>query len=361
VLPEIGDADGGRLLPLVERAQCDPRGVLAVAAAMFGRGDFADAAERMTPEVPWLMGEEGVRAFGAAAPSKPSGAASRMFASGGYVVMRSGWERDAHQMIVDVGPLGCPISAGHGHADLLSVQCSAFGEPVLVDPGTYCYTPAPEWRNFFRSTAAHTTLTIDGRDQVEPDGPFRWRGRPRVRVKEWRSDASCDFVDASHDAYAGITHRRRVMFAKPDYWVIVDDVIGEAASHQIDVRFQFAPMNVSIVGERWARADTPGGNTLWIGTVAPGAVTPHVKAGECAPICGWVSADYGQRTPAPQLIFTARTTIPWRGITLLMPQRGKRVAPPSMSALFDDHNLPIGIELEDRSESIFADDTDIYR
>jgi hypothetical protein len=151
------------------------------------------------------------------------------------------------------------------------------------------------------------------------------------------------------------------MFAKPDYWVIVDDVIGDAASHQIDVRFQFAPMNVSIVGERWARADTPGGNTLWIGTVAPGAVTPHVKAGECVPICGWVSADYGQRTPAPQLIFTARTTIPWRGITLLMPQRGKRVAPPSMSALFDDHNLPIGIELEDRSESIFADDTDIYR
>jgi hypothetical protein len=30
--------------------------------------------------------------------------------------MRSGWERDAHQMIVDVGPLGCTISAGHGHA-----------------------------------------------------------------------------------------------------------------------------------------------------------------------------------------------------------------------------------------------------
>lgn len=40
VLPEIGDADGGRLLPLVERGQCDPRGVFAIGAAMFGRGDF---------------------------------------------------------------------------------------------------------------------------------------------------------------------------------------------------------------------------------------------------------------------------------------------------------------------------------
>ena len=33
------------------------------------------------------------------------------------------------------------VSGGHGHADLLSVQCSVFGERVLVDAGTYGYTP----------------------------------------------------------------------------------------------------------------------------------------------------------------------------------------------------------------------------
>ena len=204
VLPEIGDADGGRLMPLVERAQCDPRGVLAVAAAMFGRGDFADAAEGLTPEVPLLMGAAGVQSFGAATPATPSGVASRMFPSGGYAVMRSGWERDALQMVVDVGPLGCSVSAGHGHADLLSIQCSAFGEPVLVDPGTYCYTPEREWRSFFRRTAAHSTVVLDGRGQVEPEGPFSWRGRPHVHVHEWRSNAESDFLDASHDAYRGI-------------------------------------------------------------------------------------------------------------------------------------------------------------
>ena len=51
--------------------------------------------------------------------------------------MRSGWEPDAHQAIVDIGPIGCPVSGGHGHADLLSMQCSIFGEPCLVDAGTY--------------------------------------------------------------------------------------------------------------------------------------------------------------------------------------------------------------------------------
>jgi hypothetical protein len=365
VLPEIGDADGGRLLPLVERGQCDPRGAFAIGAAMFGRGDFAAAAESMTPEVPWLTGDEGVRAFAAAIPSTPASHASRIFPSGGYAVMRSNRDRDAHQMIVDVGPLGCTFSSGHGHADLLSIQCAAFGEAVLVDPGTYCYTPDTDWRNFFRGTAAHSTVMIDGRDQVEPDGPFSWRGRPRVDVREWRSNSDCDFVDASHTAYAGITHRRRVLFAKPDYWVVVDDVYGNGGNpvfaHQIELGFQFAPMNVFLVRDHWARAQTPGGNTFWIGSFAPTAVKPRVKSGQLAPIRGWVSVEYGQRTPAPMLVYANRAPLPWRSITLLMPQRGDRKTIPAVSALFDDHNLPIGIDLEHLRESVFVDDSDIFR
>jgi uncharacterized heparinase superfamily protein len=369
-LPEIGDADGGHLFPLVERGQCDPRGAFAVSAAMFGRGDFAGAAEGLTPDVPWLMGEEGVRAFDAATPVQPTGVVSRLFPSGGYAVMRSGWDRDAHQMIVDVGPLGCSYSAGHGHADLLSIQCSVFGEATLVDAGTYCYTPETEWRNFFRGTAAHSTLMIDGRDQVEPQGPFGWQGRPRVNVREWRTSVDCDFVDASHTGYAGIMHRRRVLFAKPDYWVVVDDVTADPADlkvgttnadHQIALGFQFAPMSVAAVRDRWARAVTPAGNTLWIGSFAPVAAKPVVKTGDLAPIRGWVSADYGQRTPAPLLVYASKHSLPWRSITLLMPQRGDRSSVPAVSALFDDHDLPIGIALEDVRESVFVDETDIFR
>ena len=88
---------------------------------------------------------------------------------------------------------------------------------------------------------------------------------------------------------------------------------------------------------------------------------PHVKSGELAPIRGWVSSDYGQRTPAPLLVYAAKAPLPWRSITLLMPQRGDRSSAPAVSALFDDHNLPIGIELEDRRESVFVDDSDIFR
>jgi len=361
-LPEMGDADGGRLLPLVERQPCDPRGVFGVGAAMFGRDDFAWAADRIAPEVPWLMGENGIAAFAERCPSTPSGAASRIFPSGGYAVMKSGWDREAHQMIIDVGPLGCPFSSGHGHADLLSVQCSAFGEPILVDAGTYCYTPEPEWRNFFRGTAAHGTLRVDGRDQVESDGPFSWQGRARVRVREWRSGHACDFVDASHTAYPGVVHRRRVLFVKPDYWVIVDDVAGDPPYvHRLDLGFQFAPISVAIVRERWVRAETPRGNTFWIGSFAPALARPAIQCGTTAPIRGWVSRDYGQRAPAPLVTYTTRMSKPWRSITVLMPRRGSTRAVPLVSPLTGDDDLPIGLELEDAHESIFVDEVDIFR
>jgi hypothetical protein len=167
------------------------------------------------------------------------------FQSAGYAAMRSGWDVNAHQMIVDVGPLGCPISSGHGHADLLSVQCVAFGEPILIDAGTGSYTGDGQWRDYFRSTAAHSTLRVDKRDHAQPAGLFAWHSRPRATLLEWHSDTLFDVIHAEHDAYSDIsvTCRRRAIFVKPHYWLLIDDVDG-SAPHQVEVAFQFAPMRV---------------------------------------------------------------------------------------------------------------------
>jgi hypothetical protein len=39
------------------------------------------------------------------------------------------------------------------------------GEDIIVDTGTYVYTPYPEWRNKFRSTAFHNTIEIGDIEQ----------------------------------------------------------------------------------------------------------------------------------------------------------------------------------------------------
>ena len=345
-MPLIGDDDGGWLLPFVPRAPDDPRGVFSVAAAFFGRSDYAWAAGGPAADLVWLLGRPGVEAYEALRPVSPADAPSRLFPAGGYAVMQTGWEPDAHQLIFDVGPLGSPMRAGHAHADLLGIQCAAFGHPYLVDGGTYGYTAEPAWRDFFRGAAAHSTITVDGVEQAVPVGPFKWRARPEARLCRWVSRAAVDFADASHDAYTRlpdpVVHRRRVLFVKPRYWIVVDDLDG-AAAHRVELRFQFASMAVTVDRDLWARARGPGGHGLLIRPFATVALRAEVREGEAAPIEGWVSPTYGLRRPAPAVVYVAAAALPLRLVTLLYPAEDCLAPPPAVSPLAREGPGPVGL------------------
>jgi uncharacterized heparinase superfamily protein len=358
-VPSIGDSDGQALLPFSSRSPRDARDLFAVAAVVFNRSDFAWAAEGFAPEVAWLTGIEGVQAFDEIAPAPPTSARSRVFPSGGYAVMSSGWERDAHQMLVDIGPLGCAVSSGHGHADLLAIQCAVFGEPTIVDPGTHWYTGDSKWRDFFRSTAAHSTVTIDGESQAEASGPFGWRRRPRVRLREWHSTPDFDFLDAEHDGYARLAdpvcHRRRVIFVKPAYWILIDDLLG-AARHRVDLTFQFAPGEVALGAHPWARAITKSGQVLWISPFPSAPAQATLKCGELSPICGWMAPEFGHLRPAPMLIYSFAVALPWRIVTLLLPDRQGHSTPPAVRPLYDNGGLPNGFVFERPRRTVHFDD-----
>ena len=355
-MPQIGDADGGTLLVLTRRAQDDFRGVLATAAAFFGRADCAWAAGAVAPEVLWLLGPAGLDAFDALSPVAPAGPPSRLFPDGGFAIMRSGWVADDHQLIFDVGPLGCPVSGGHGHADLLSVQCAVFGEPFLVDAGTYCYAGDPESRGYFRSTAAHSAVVVDGASQAASGGPFRWVARPSARLLDWRSTPALDFADAHHLAYAGlpgggVVHRRRVAFVRGSYWLVVDDLEG-AGEHHVDLQFQFAPLEVLVDPALWAHARGRSGAELRVRPFASVALKASVHTGELDPRRGWVSPIYGRCEPAPLLVYSAVTTLPLRVLTVLLPSARPRAAAPAVSPVVDASGAPVGIVLEDAGERI---------
>jgi uncharacterized heparinase superfamily protein len=346
-IPAIGDADGGTLLPLATRAAHDGRGRFGIAAALFGRKDFAWASGKAPPELLWLMGPAAAERHAALGAVAPLDNPSRLFPAGGYAVMRSGWERDAHQLIVDVGPLGCPTTSGHGHADLLSLQCAIFGEPCLVDPGTYCYTSEPSWRDFFRSTGAHSAVEVDGLSQAAPAGPFAWHQRPKAHLRSWLTEPDLDVLDATHDAYRhlSVTCRRRVIFVKPQYWLVVDDLEG-SGTHEVNVTFQFAPtVRVRVLPHGWAKADMSNGRGLWVLCLASGPLHPSISCGDISPTRGWVSSDYGQRAPAPALVYSGAVALPWRSITLLLPEASGAAVPPTVSPIFDDHGCPLGITL----------------
>jgi hypothetical protein len=323
-IPQIGDTDGGWLLPMVRRAPDDFSGLFSTAAVLFHRADYAWAAGGLASETLWMLGTQAQKDFAALRPAPPHNTAMHVFRDGGYVVMRNGWQSKAHHMIFDTGPLGCGLSGAHGHADLLSIQASVFGEPYIIDAGTGSYRADDEWRNYFRGTRAHSTVMVDGIGQAEPAGPFAWRQpRPAARLMHHASSTDIDLVEAQHDAYSSlrdpVTHRRRILFVKggAGYWVIVDDLTG-TAEHKLELRYQLAALDVRRE-EAWTRIRGRNGSALLVRAFAPCALDTELCEGQLDPIGGWVSPNYGQRIPTPCLTYRTEQQLPLRIVTLLYP------------------------------------------
>ena len=184
--PAFGDGDDGYVLDIGQ----DPHSVrewLAVGAALFGRSDFKALAGRDAESVEWLLGKPGHERLTAVPDPQNRAVASRALKDSGYYLLQYGpsGSADRVSVVFDCGPLGLEPLAGHGHADVLSFTVRAFGKDVLVDPGTYDYFSCPKWREYFRSTRAHNTVVVDGRDQSEMLGLFLWGRKANARCLRW--------------------------------------------------------------------------------------------------------------------------------------------------------------------------------
>lgn len=158
--------------------------------------------------------------------------------------MRDGWTADSNYLCFDCGPHGM-LNGGHAHADALSFEVAANGSTVLVDPGTFTYTGSKEDRDWFRSSMAHNTLTIDGQSSSVAAGPFSWRRSARCHLSKWICHERFDLVTGAHDGYERLAdpvkHWRSILFIKNGYWVIRDQLKSEAA-HRVDLWFHFSPI-----------------------------------------------------------------------------------------------------------------------
>jgi hypothetical protein len=348
------------VLPVSTASPDDFRATFSTAAVLFGDPVYAWAAGHLASDTFWLLGSRAATVFDALEKRPPQQASSRVFPVGGFVAMRSGWDEKAHALIFDAGPLGCPYSAGHGHADLLSIQCSVFGERYLVDAGTCCYTANQEVRDFFRSTAAHSAVLVDGASQADPAGPFSWRNRCTAHLLRWTIEKTFAHADAVNDAYRRladpVSHRRRVVFVRSRYWVVIDDLCG-SQTHRVDLRYQFAPMQVRVGDDGWVRATRNGQQGLLLRAFASAPFDVSVREGRRDPMEGWVSSAYGRMEPAPAVVYTATTQLPVRIMTVLWPAEDV-VDVPDIDVIYDSYGRPFRLNLHDPSESIYIDDQD---
>jgi len=294
----FGDDDGGRLLKLDDRPADDFRSTLATGATLFGRSDYKFVSGGASQETLWLLGPAGLDRLDRIEAREPA-RRSIAFTAGGYYVMRDGWEKDSNYLLFDCGPHGTD-NCGHAHADALSFELAVKGQTVLIDPGTCTYTGSSEARDWFRSTAAHNTLTIDGESSSVPEGPFSWKSMARSACSSWISEPRFDFIEASHDGFSRLpapaTHARSILFIKDNYWVVRDRVESHGG-HRIQSWFHFDSRSPSEILQ----------------------IVAFAKQGEWKTDSGWVSHCYGAKEAAPVLSFSVPAQGSAELVTFLLP------------------------------------------
>ena len=327
-LPRFGDDDGGRGFdPRRNRTEhlLDP---LATGAVLFSRADFKAAAGGIREETLWLFGTEGAARFDRLSPRRQRAASFALEPSGVYVMCSS---KPVQQCVIDAGPQGAGW-AGHGHGDALSVQLSINGEALLIDPGTFAYADPGCERNWFRGTAGHNTVQVDGLSQADPAGPFKWRALPNVGVDCWVKGKTFDLFAGSHSGYSRLAspvrHRRYVFYLRPQFWLIRDLVEG-AGLHRVEVCWHFAPGSLSTIpGGITFTGETPGGLALLF-------AANQSCSQEIFP--GWYSPVYGKKQPSPVLRLSARADLPAEFATLLIPVWTNRARPGSFQTVESGH------------------------
>lgn len=247
----------------------------------------------------------------AAPPDRTWPSGFRHFADGGYTVCRqpAGALPD-HMLVFDHGPLGYLSIAAHGHADSLAIWMHVDGRPLLIDAGTYLYHAGGTWRDHFRGTVAHNTLTLAGENSSEISGPFNWARKARARAVAVDSRADRKIVTAEHDGYlesAKVRHVRSVQCPADGRFRIEDSLAGPPGRHRVEIGFLVDPrFVVEAAGQGFVVRDD---RAVVLRISHDGPLAGWVETGRLAPERGWHSPAFGVRAPAPRLVFAGEMAV----------------------------------------------------
>jgi uncharacterized heparinase superfamily protein len=146
-------------------------------------------------------------------------------------------------VIVDAGAPPPAAANRWSHAGTLSFEMSAGRERLIVNCGA---APArgSAWRHALRSTAAHSTVSVDDRSStdLDPDGGFT--RAPRHIASSRREIDGSTIIEASAEGYsdmAGFVHRRLLMLAPDGGELQGEDRLAGGAAKSCTARFHLHP------------------------------------------------------------------------------------------------------------------------
>ena len=249
---------------------------------------------------------------------------SKGFLKSGFFVFRNGWGMDALQMVVKAGPKG----EWHCQPDNGTFEMWYNGRSLFQDSGSYVYAgdaEVMEWRNWFRATAHHNTLTLNDKNLETTES----------KTLLWQPEGDVQILVTENPGYKDLKHRRSVFFVDGKYFVIVDEAVGSVSgNNNISLHFQMPRGDVPNSREDMTfYTNFDDGSNFMFRCFGPDNMTMKKEK-------GWLSTAYNKKVQRMNVSFNVKKgDMPAvRYITVIYPKEtaGKE---PAMTAKFIKKNF----------------------
>ena len=253
---------------------------------------------------------------------------SKGFLDSGFFAFRNGWNTDATVMVIKAGPKG----EWHSQPDNGTFELWSHGKNLFPDSGSFVYEGNEEvtrLRNWFRRTASHNTLTLDGRNLEKRNSITR----------KWQPEGDVQCLVTENESYEGLTHRRTFYFVDNTYFVIVDEASGDAAG-TVNLHYGLCDGNVAIDKQYSSLVSAFEGDVqVKLQCFAPEQT--EMKEEE-----GWYSTAYRQRTERTAVSWNTlkQSGSPVRYITVIYPYLRPAKAPAIEARFADGTTVEVTID-----------------
>jgi hypothetical protein len=158
------------------------------------------------------------------------------------VAMRTEWTREALSIF-----FGCntPVVNGHSHIDPMNFDFTAYGKPLIVDPGRYSYAE-DEDRYAFKSAAYHNTLTINNKDPFEYLSSWTFGTQKEGHIDKLISKHNLVYAQATHFNYEPAIHKRLIAIIDNSIILVLDKLLNMSSKDTVQIYYHFNSKSVEL-------------------------------------------------------------------------------------------------------------------
>ncbi len=284
--PLLGDSD-----------EVDLRDVLSLSAFLFKDGQLKFGGyPSLDYESLWDLGYGACQLY-ESLPSQIPSFSSYGFEDAGNYYLRSGWGEKDSYLSFRCGYHG----GGHGHADTLHIDLSAYGDNLLTDLGRFTYVEGNPWRDYFKSSSSHNVPRVDAHNFTDLVGSWLVKKAALPLNVKYITTAEYDYVEGGHLGYLELADpvvvTRKILFLKPSCWILMDEFHGKQ-SHTFTQHYHFG------LGQAQKQAD----GITFEGDHARLRLIPLDKSIQTEVKEDFISRQYNLKEPSQQALFTLQGT-----------------------------------------------------